>query len=398
MNTTPTHAFDGYDLLSEAFGQNATAEWARLRGSACPVAHSELRGGSWLLARYDDVLAAANDPARLSSRAIEISGEIPPPTGGLVLPPVTSDPPEHTVHRAIVDPFFTVQKLNLLEPAIREEARARAADIAQRGGGDVVQEYARPIALRALTALLRVPFERQERFVDWANRVIRFGPYDKDKRSAAINEALADLSQLLDERTREPGDDVVSALAAATVDGEPVSRKVKLGTLLLVVLGGADTTWSTMSSSLWHLAQHPADRARLIAEPKLLQTTAVEEFLRFFAPLTDARVAQEDVEFHGRCIAAGERLVLSFAAANRDPAVFDDPDRVDIERKRNRHLAFGSGPHRCLGSPLARLEMRVAIDEWLRAIPDFELATDEPIPWTLGQVRGPERVPVRVKR
>ncbi len=162
----------------------------------------------------------------------------------------------------------------------------------------------------------------QDRFVDWAVRVIRLGPHSKEARAAAIQEALADLSVLLDERTREPGDDVVSALAHATLNGQPVSRKHKLGCLLLIVLGGADTTWSTMGASIWHLAQHPQDRARILQEPKPLRTTAVEEFLRAFAPLSDARIAKEPLELHGRHIATGERLVLAFAAANRDPAVF----------------------------------------------------------------------------
>ncbi len=397
MTNPNPHPCDGFDLFTEAFGQDAPAQWAKLRQSGCPVAHTAQRGGAWLLAGYDDIFAVANDAVRWSSRAIEVSGEIPEATGGLMMPPVTSDPPEHALHRAIVEPYFTVARVAALEEVIRQEARRCAQAIAARGGGDAVQAFARPIALRALTTLLHVPLDMQERFVDWALRVIRFGPHDKAARSAAITEALADLGSLLDQRTHAPGDDVVSALASATLNGQAVSRKHKLGCLLLIVLGGADTTWSTMGASIWHLAQHPQDRARLLQEPKLLRTTAVEEFLRAFAPLSDARIAKEPVELHGRHIAEGERLVLAFAAANRDPAVFEAPDQVDIERKRNRHLAFGTGEHRCLGAPLARLEMRVAIEEWLAAMPEFELDDAQAVSWTLGQIRGPQHVHVRVQ-
>jgi hypothetical protein len=175
------------------------------------------------------------------------------------------------------------------------------------------------------------------------------------------------------------------------MDGEPLTRKHRIGAAFLVLIAGADTTWSAIGSTMWHLATHPADRQRLVEDPSLIDT-AVEEFLRFYAPVTVGRLAKEDVALHGRCVHAGERVVLPFASANRDPAVFPDPDEVQIDRRRNRHLTFGSGAHRCLGSNLARLEVKITLEEWLAVMPDFRLAEGAEIVWSGGQTRGPERV------
>jgi hypothetical protein len=236
------------------------------------------------------------------------------------------------------------------------------------------------------------------RFVDWVIRLLRLGPQDQQVRKAVIDESLAYLDKLLDERSGQPGDDLISFLAHATLEGQPLSRKHQLGSLFLLVLAGADTTWNTIGASIWHLGKNPADRARLHAEPRLLQTTAVEEFLRVYAPVSVARITTENVELHGRCIAKQERVILPLAAANRDPEVFEDPDVVKLDRQRNPHLTFNSGIHRCLGSNLARLEVRVALEEWLRAVPDFEATNAEPLDWSGGNVRGPEQVLVRVAR
>ncbi|MGH8997775.1 MAG: cytochrome P450, partial [Acidimicrobiia bacterium] len=164
----------------------------------------------------------------------------------------------------------------------------------------------------------------------------------------------------------------------------------------LFLIAGADTTWSAIGASLWHLGTHPADREHLVVEPALLGT-AIEELLRVYAPVTMGRLTTAEIELCGRSIPARARVLLPFGAANRDPDVFDDPDVVRLDRRRNRHIAFGSGPHRCLGAPLARLELRVALEEWLAAMPDFELVDPAAVEWSGGQVRGPVRLDVRVR-
>jgi hypothetical protein len=166
------------------------------------------------------------------------------------------------------------------------------------------------------------------------------------------------------------------------------------GMVILLLIAGIDTTWSAIGSSMWHLATPPEDRRRLVAEPELLPT-AIEEFLRAYSPVTMARVLDQDVEYKGCPMHAGDRVLMNFPAANRDPAVFADPDEVIIDRQHNRHVAFGAGIHRCAGSNLARMELRVAIEEWLARIPEFELEDPALVTWAGGQVRGPRNIPVR---
>jgi cytochrome P450 len=156
----------------------------------------------------------------------------------------------------------------------------------------------------------------------------------------------------------------------------------------LMLIAGVDTTWSAIGSSIWHLATHPEDRRRLVSEPELMPT-AIEEFLRAYSPVTMARRLMEDVEYKGCPMKAGERVLMNFPGANRDPEVFENPDQVILDRAINRHVAFGAGIHRCAGSNLARMELRVAIESWLARIPEFDLLDPTEVTWAGGQVRGP---------
>jgi cytochrome P450 len=197
----------------------------------------------------------------------------------------------------------------------------------------------------------------------------------------------------VERRKSEPGDDLLSDLLHSEFDGAPVEKSVVLGVAALVLIAGVDTTWSAIGSSLWHLATHPDDRAKLVADPEAMPL-AVEELLRAYSPVTMARVVTEDVEFEGCPMRAGDKVLMNFPGANRDPEVFEDADRVVLDRELNRHVAFGSGIHRCAGSNLARMELRVALEEWLARIPEFRLADGAEVTWAGGQVRGPRSIPV----
>ena len=177
------------------------------------------------------------------------------------------------------------------------------------------------------------------------------------------------------------------------VDGEPVSDGHVLGIAALTLIAGVDTTWSAIGASLWHLAQHPDDRRRLVSEPELMPL-AIEELLRAYSPVTMAREVTADIDFAGCPMRVGDRVLLNFPGANRDPEAFEHADTVMIDREQNRHLAFGVGIHRCAGSNLARMELRVAIEAWLSRIPEFELADPSQVTWAGGQVRGPRSLPV----
>jgi cytochrome P450 len=391
-----THGADGYDIFSEAYGQNPHPYWGALANSSCPMANTSKWGGSWMFVKYQDVSEIIEDPQRYSSRAVEVAGVVPAPGREFYMPPVTSPPSEHAAHRDIIASFLAPRAVQKLEPLIRAEAERLARHLAQGGGGDAAADFARPLTLAVLMQIFALPASLHHRFVDWATRVLRIGPTDQELRKKTLDEIGAFLDKLLAERASSPGGDIVSHVARATIDGEPLPRKHKIGTLMEIVIAGADTTWSTLGASLWHLALHPKDRAALVANPALLKSGAVEEFLRMFAPVTVARIVAEDIVKYGRCMHANERIILPLAAAHRDPAVFEDPNELRLDRNRNRHMAFGGGIHRCVGSHLARTELRIALEEWLKIIPNFELTDPAAVVWAKGQVRGPDTIPFRV--
>ena len=206
--------------------------------------------------------------------------------------------------------------------------------------------------------------------------------------------------QMMEARLADPRDDLVTLVANAEIDGEPVSQELKRGYITLQILAGIDTTWSAIGSGLWHFAQHADQRARLEAVPDddVLWSTAIEEVLRYYAPVSMARQVIADVEVAGCPIHKGEQVLVTFPAANHDPAAFDEPHLFQIDRAVNRHVAFGLGVHRCMGSNLARLELTVALQEWIRAFPDYTLDPDSATTWANGQVRGPRSIPVQLNR
>jgi cytochrome P450 len=197
------------------------------------------------------------------------------------------------------------------------------------------------------------------------------------------------------EHEAHPQDDLTTFLLNVELNGSKLELDHVRGTMVLLMIAGIDTTWSAIGASLWHLAQNPADRKRLASTPELM-STAVEEFLRAYAPVTMARLVAKDFEFEGCPMKEGDWLLLPFPAANRDPKVFPDADKVVLDRAVNRHAAFGLGIHRCLGSNLARMELRIALEEWMKRYPDFELTDPSKVTWSAGQVRGPRTIPVRI--
>jgi cytochrome P450 len=197
------------------------------------------------------------------------------------------------------------------------------------------------------------------------------------------------------EHIDNPRDDLTTKLLNAEMNGQPIGVDHAGGTIALLLLAGIDTTWSAIGASLYHLAATPDDRERLVNEPELLPT-AIEELLRAYAPVTMARLVKRDMEWNGCPMKADEWILLSFPSANRDPEVFEKADEVIIDRQDNRHAAFGLGIHRCAGSHLARMELRVALEVWLEAFPSFGLADPDAVAWSGGQVRGPRKLPLRI--
>ena len=262
---------------------------------------------------------------------------------------------------------------------------------------DASLQYAQHIPVNVIARMLGLPLADDDLFRQFVHHGLEAVDVPTDERIAYSDELDAYLDERIAEHVAEPADDLISYLLGVELFGERLSHEHVRGCVVLLLLAGIDTTWSAIGSSLWHLATHAEDRRRLVAEPDLIPT-AVEELLRAYAPVTMARFVAKDHDFHGHPMKTGEWVLLPFPAANRDPDAFDRPDDVVIDRLENRHAAFGLGIHRCLGSNLARLELRVAIEEFLARIPEFELAdpTGAGVVWSVGQVRGPRVLPLRI--
>jgi cytochrome P450 len=383
-----------YDIFDPRYVNDPFRIWDTLRQS-CPIAHTSRWGGSWLPTTYEDVTNIARDIETFpSGGGIAV---IPPTTNDpnagppqllpYGVPPISADPPLHTWTRRLILPWMSPQKSASYEPMTRELCDRLIDGFIESGRADLAADYAQQIPVRVIAHILGVPTDMSDTFTGWVRDVLEFA-YDAERRQRGTMGVIQFFIDALAERRENPGDDLISELLHTRIDGEPIEDSIIIGMCALMLIAGVDTTWSAIGSSIWHLASHPADRRRLVAEPDLMPT-AIEEFLRAYSPVTMARRLLEDVEYKGCPMKAGERVLMNFPGANRDPEVFDRPDEVILDRAINRHVAFGAGIHRCAGSNLARMELRVSIETWLARLPEFELLDPAAVTWAGGQVRGP---------
>ena len=389
-----------FDHGDPQYNRHAHAIWAELRDK-CPVAHSDRYGGTWLPVTHEHVREIAYDTENFTSRAVVVSTEVPldpAPIGGA--PPITSDPPFHHEARRVVLPPFSPKKIAEWEPEIRRlcnelldkmEAEAKTGLTV-----DAAIQYAQHIPVNVIARMLGFPLEDHDLFREFVHDILENINLDPQERMSAFERIDAYLRAQIDDHVANPRDDLTGYLLDVELFGEKIPHELVGGFILLLLVAGIDTTWSAIGSSLWHLATHADDRRRLANDPSLMPT-AIEEFLRAYAPVTMARLVAKDHDFHGCPMKKDEWVLLPFPAANLDPAEFPDADKVLIDRAENRHSAFGLGIHRCLGSNLARLELRVAVEEFIKRFPDFELAHgEEGVVWSVGQIRGPRQLPVRI--
>ena len=364
----------------------------------CPVAHTDRFGGVWLPTRYDDVAAIAYDTERFSSRAIIVSNFRPPrelaPVGGS--PPISSDPPFHHDARKLLLPAFTKTAVTRQEPGTRRFCHSLIDAFAGQDVVDAARDYAQHIPVRVIADMLGFPPEDGPQFRTFVEDLLEGINLPPDERIERVSRLFDYLLAQVNDHLEYQRDDLTSYLINAELYGRKLDPSHVVGTMALLLIAGIDTTWSAIGASLWHLAKTPGDRRRLAAEPGLLPT-AIEEFLRAFAPVTMARLVRDDVHWRGVDMKADDWILLSFPAANRDPAQFDRAGEVVIDREVNRHAAFGLGIHRCLGSHLARMELRVALQVWLERIGEFTLADPSAVTWSAGQIRGPRTLPLRIR-
>lgn len=395
MTDTEQHqeaALGDWDPLAPEHVADPTANLDEVR-RRCPVAYSEQFGGFWSLLRHRDVVAAARDTARFSS---EPQFAVPKLNMGVQWVPQQADPPLHRHYRRIVNPYFLNSRLQSFRPTLERIANELIDGFVDRGEADLAHEFNRPLPATALCLLLGRPTDDAAAIDRWTRELVRCGAEgDMPGIMALYDEMMAFARDWMAQRRAEPGDDLMSGLLAAEIEGRPLTDDEIVGTFLTLVNAGHNTVTNTLGSAQLCLAEDPALADRLRRSPELVPA-AVEEFVRLAGAVQGlARTTTVEVEVGGRTIPAGSPVVLMFAAASRDEEVFDAPTELRLDRRPNAHANFGVGIHKCVGEHLARLELAVGLTELLRRIPRFEVAGEVAVAqWpTIGVYSLPVRFP-----
>lgn len=335
----------------------------------------EDHGGFWVFTRYDECQQIFQDARTFSKVGSGV------PLVVLDEPQFSaSDPPQIQKLRAVVLPLMTPERIDPLEPKMKEVCRALVAEFKDNGECDVIRDFARKYPIAVFGELFGLPVERREEFRILAETWI----HDSDRRQAAWNSIRAIVRQELEARRRSPKDDMLSGIAHGRVDGNLIDLNVAVNLASTVFLGGLDTLPSNIGWTFRYLAEHPDARRRIVEDPAAVPG-AVEEFFRVFPSVPRVtRRATRDLDFHGAHIRAGDQVVGLTSVANQDSIEFDNPLSLDFDRKANRHMTFAMGVHRCLGSHLARHELGVALQEWHAVIPDYHIAPDAQITYSGG--------------
>jgi cytochrome P450 len=368
------------DVFSDDFARCPQEVYREMR-ARCPVARSQLMNQP-IITRYDDVVWALRNPEIFSSQVdlqVALGTERP-------MIPQQLDPPAQTRYRRLLDPHFSRKKMELLIPGIRAEANRLIDTFIDRGRCDFDPDFAVPLPCTAFLQLLGLPPDRLDFFLEIKDGIIRpqvqrpdLTDFEdlKQVRVDAGQRMYRYFGEVIDERRGEPAADLLSALLEGEIDGERLSETELLDICFLLLLAGLDTVTATLGCNLAYLAANPEQRERIVADPAQIPG-AIEELMRWETPVTSVpRVVKRDVEVGGVMLREGEMVSILLGSANTDETHFEDPTHVDFARERNVHTAFGVGPHRCLGSHLARMELQVAMEEWHRRIPSYRIPEGE---------------------
>lgn len=391
------------ELLSDDIRRDPYPLFAQLR-STMPV-FREPNTGLWFVLDYDSAKRALTDHEHFSSA-------VTPPTGRAPDWLIFNDPPRHTQLRAIIGRAFTPRSIANLEPliaAISEELLDELLDEAlERGTLDLATDYAGPLPVMVIAAMLGIPLADRARFIRWSEVIMNLshsasgGPTavrHVQEHAAVLPGIRQYLHQQLESRRTRPQEDLLTRMLQAEMDGRHLTEDEILGFFQLLIAAGTETTTNLIDNAILCFLEHPEQLARVRADRSLLPS-CIEEVVRYRSPAAIAfREARQPVELRGQQIAPKELMLVSVGAANRDPSAFPDPDRFDVCRTPNPHLGFGHGIHYCIGAPLARIEAKVALTHLLDRLETFELATSEP--WQPRQalnVHGPRHLPLRISR
>jgi cytochrome P450 len=333
--------------------------------------------GAWIVTKAEDQRQVLQDTATFSSYRKIFSSAL---GQDWPLIPLELDPPEHGKYRALLNPLLSPKRMAAMEPFVKERAVSLIEQIKTRGTScEVMTEFAFPFAVSIFLKFIGIPDDRLTEFVGWANDLLHSTP---QARTSAAHTVLAFLDDLASARRQAPTDDFMSFLVDVDLEGRKLTEQEVRAISVLLFIGGLDTVAAAIGLDFYYLARHPEQQAQLRANPDLIPS-AIEEMLRAFSTITPIRTATRDVDFNGMPIKKGDLISCPSMVSNRDPAEFPDPDRIDFRREDNRHVAFSYGPHRCIGSHLARRELVVGLTEWFARVPEFRIKSGT-MPVTFG--------------
>ncbi len=400
MDRVPPNLVTDFDVYDPSLATPVDVFQQRVAELAAkgPVVYSPAYGGHWVVTRYKEIHEVLTDPKTFSSYPNNL---VTPADFGKFIP-LELDPPEHTAYRQALQPLFSPQRMKKLSDDIRTVVNGLIDEFAPKGQAEFISEFAHELPARIFLALMDWPLEDASLFTE-ATDVVLFGKpggtqEESDQARIAAGLTVAGYFQkVIEDRRSNPRGDATSILINTEVelpDGARVLEDQELILMFyLLLMGGLHTVQGSLAWAIMHLVNNPAQRERIIADPAVIPK-AVEEILRIEAAVAAGRRATRDVELGGVSIAEGDQLLLMLCSANRDPDAFPHPNDFDINRSSNRHLSFGAGVHRCLGSHLGRIELTIALEELHRRIPDYQLVESDPPVFHSTQVRGCLRMPI----
>ncbi len=354
-----------------------------------PIGWSERHGGFWVVAGYPEVMEVMHNTAAFSNDGVTFPSY--GTTERLML--AGQDDPEHKRARLLVNEPFSPGKVIDFTRLLRENVNGLIDGFIETGRADVAKIIGNPIPAILTAVILGLPAERGPEFFTWTWALSHEIFTDPQAAAVKIKTMYAYFEEVIEDRRRNPGEDVLSRVVHARIDGDYLNHDELLGFCTTLLLGGIDNTSKLIATALWRLAWDFELRHRLIRDPKIIPTT-IDEFLRYYAPASVGRLIKEDVTVAGIPMKAGQNLMLLLPVANRDPRVFTYPDTLIADRSPNKHLGLGTGIHRCLGAHVLRVEAKIVIEEFLARIPEFELDRTRPSRWIAGQVAGMGTVPI----
>ena len=383
-----THA--ALDPIPQVVADDPHGLYRELRESY-PVHHLEKRE-IWVVSRFEDIQQMVKDPETWTSQYGVLPNLYQPDNPSLI----TIDPPHHTVMRHSVNRAFTPHRIEAMSGRIRQMARELADALPAKGEVDIFDRYTDPLPINVMGELLGVDPEMRPMFKRCGDTIVYSGQHDRETIREAEEELTEYLAQIFVERRKQPRDDLISVLMTASEESDALSEADLLGLCFLLLVAGTETTTSALGNAILLLDEYENTRSRLVADPSLIPT-ACEEILRFDSPVQGlSRVATRDVTLRGRQIPKGARVHMLFAAANRDPREFDNPETFDITRTPNHHLAFSFGIHFCLGASLARMELQIGLTEFLARAPNYRVHRERLVRLPSDTNRGFGSIPIDI--